>query len=180
MKFEEALVLLREGKKMHRIGWDKINYVYLNNRKIFDDQSLLDVPNCDDLLADDWEIYQEQWEPEGGDWYIGYDSYVRKGKLDSNSCKFGMERPSKELAEKHRDRLRTFNRLAAYVDEFAPDFEPDWVNYEESKYYVSYDHKEERWYRGYNVAYHHVGTLYMPEEIAEQLVNDLNSGRVKI
>ena len=65
MKFEEALKLLREGKKLTRSIY--INrYLYLDmlgDRKyIFDHHINLNInpswePRCEDLLAEDWELY---------------------------------------------------------------------------------------------------------------------------
>ena len=68
MKFEEALKLLKEGKKVKRhlagsvnyyISFDKsgclLEYVNSNN-KWFEDAYLLDK---NDMLADDWEEYKE-------------------------------------------------------------------------------------------------------------------------
>ncbi len=59
MKFEEALPLLREGKRIRRIGWNSSHYLYLNN---FSDTIILQTdigdevwhPAHEELLANNW------------------------------------------------------------------------------------------------------------------------------
>lgn len=58
MNFEKALEAMRQGKKVHRKAW-RDTEIYLSSTTLF-------TMICDDVFADDWEIYEEpkQRKPE--------------------------------------------------------------------------------------------------------------------
>jgi len=74
MKFEEALPLLKEGKKLYRKGWNGIKlgrkmYVYVHSRFIGRDVPQYFVfyngvdfvgwmPSVWDVFAEDWEVVE--------------------------------------------------------------------------------------------------------------------------
>ena len=63
-----------------------------------------------------------QWEPEGGEYYINKDG-VGRAYTNYESKLYGIERPTKELADKAAICMRKMNRLLAYKDEYAPGYE---------------------------------------------------------
>lgn len=163
MRFEQALAAMREGKKIRRTCWNTNGY--------WTNHSL-----CEEaILAEDWEIYEEpKWEPEGGPWAVNSTGTVER--WDSNGRRFfGCERKTKEAAEKARDKMRVFNRLLAYVDEHAPDYEPDWGD--NSQWRVVYHHEHKLWVAEATINLQGAD-VYMPHEVARKLAEDLNSGRV--
>jgi len=60
MKFEEALKLMREGKKVTLPNWDEQYYIYIKGDSFFDvDDHQVDPPgSC--ILSNDWKIYEEK------------------------------------------------------------------------------------------------------------------------
>lgn len=57
MNFEKALEAMRQGKKVRRKAW-RDTEIYLSSTTLF-------TMICDDVFADDWEIYEEpKKEPE--------------------------------------------------------------------------------------------------------------------
>ncbi|MCY4356867.1 MAG: hypothetical protein OXD01_05020 [Gammaproteobacteria bacterium] len=59
MRFEKALELLRDGKKMRRKGWSNNCYILQNKLKdkIIDHENRI-VTFGESILADDWEIFE--------------------------------------------------------------------------------------------------------------------------
>ena len=57
MTFEKALEAMKQGKKVRRKSWigGELDNIFLSETNLF---TLM----CDDIFADDWEIYQEEQE----------------------------------------------------------------------------------------------------------------------
>lgn len=118
----------------------------------------------------------EKWEPKGGNWYIDCKGDVYAGVSTEGTCVFGVERETKELADAAAVEMRIFNRLLAYRDEFAPGYNPDWPNHNEDKFYI---YKcGESWDWSKNATDGFAGGVYMPKDVAKELVRKLNSGEV--
>ena len=122
----------------------------------------------------------EKWEPEGGKYYINGSGSVCKEVSTTGYRKFGIERKTREAAEKARDEMRVFNRLLAYRDEFAPGYEPDWDSDRELKAYIEYDHTKNKWRVNFNTRRSEVVNVYMPEDVVLELARKLNSGEVEL
>lgn len=121
----------------------------------------------------------QQWNPEGGEWFIRNNGCVDNVITVDDFRLFGTERKTKEQAEKAAKAMRTFNRLLAYRDEFDPDFEEVW-DYETYNYCVVYSvDLGEYMVDGYK-CYKTVGVVYMSESVAEELAKKLNNGSVEL
>ena len=70
MKFEEALKLMKQSKRVRRAGWDKDIRCFIpkNNTDMVTDMVIYETDcdkyfmikmNLEDILADDWEKYKE-------------------------------------------------------------------------------------------------------------------------
>jgi len=113
------------------------------------------------------------WEPEGGDYYVRDNGDVLDCPTDSGTKLFGTERKTREQAEKARDKMRVFNRLLAYVDEFADDSTTDkWRIYHISLL----NNGTYGWHREESLR--SLCTVYMPKQVAIDLCEKLNSGEV--
>ena len=125
----------------------------------------------------------EQWEPKGGNWIIDIgepnpvidvgnypieDMYIEQDHA-------GLSRKTKEQAERAAKKMRAFNRLLAYVDEFDPDFK---YNKDSCNYYVFYDYTEGKHSVCWSTTARQIGVTYMSKEVAEELCRKLNSGEV--
>lgn len=119
----------------------------------------------------------QQWEPVGGDWFIGSYGQVSQGETDDEFREFGTERPTKKQAEKALDEMRVFNRSLAYRDEFDPEFE---FKSGEWNYYIDMDVEadSEKYTVDCDRTFKRVGLVYMSEQVAEELCRKLNSGEV--
>lgn len=158
MRFEEALAAMREGKKVRRKSWRESGFMYIKNGIISDDSGFndLDAVGVENVLADDWEIYEEpKWEPKAGEYF----------------CQIGFERDTFNQAEAATKILRSFSRLLAYVDEHSEEGEVrDYVVYYGGERYCYIAEGEE----------HDLGAVLMSKRVAEILCDDLNSGRVEL
>lgn len=117
---------------------------------------------------------KKKWEPQHGNYTISGGDVFKASSIIY--AKFGASRKTKQQAEKTSDKMRAFNRLLAYVDEFAPDYDPDWSK-ETNKYYVYVTNKGEYIYVS-DIHCKDIGKVYMPEDVARTLVEKLNSGEV--
>ena len=118
------------------------------------------------------------WEPQGGIFTISSDGQVYSCYTLEVYRQFGAERMTAQLAQKAAEAMRIHNRLLAYVHEFAPDYEPDWNNPREYKYFVYFDKIRNKWQMTYNEIFNSLGAVYMPEQVAHDLVAKLTSGEV--
>lgn len=76
--------------------------------------------------------------------------------------------------------MHTHNRLLAYVAEFGGDWEANWEDTDQEKWYVYYDHQNEMW--EFNMGYTHqdLGNVYMPYDCARGLTRKLHRGEVEL
>ena len=124
------------------------------------------------------ESAQKKWEPEGGVWYVSSSGIVGCSVRSEDEFRlFGMERPTEELAEKHLARLRNFNTIAAYVDQYAPDYV---FVFGGKNYFIRCFNSDQRWELLLDIHCKSPSEVYMPRKIAEQLIKDIESGRVEL
>ena len=122
---------------------------------------------------------EEQWEPKGGKWWVQCDAGVMEAERSyERSRSFGVERPTKQQAEKAFKEMRPNHRLLAYVDEFDPGWQADWDDNREHKYYVYKDMDDKKWYLAFHSSSSTPGVVYMSPKCAEGLARKLNSGEV--
>jgi hypothetical protein len=117
----------------------------------------------------------EQWEPEGGKWFVDDCGSVECFKSIDSSRMFGLERDTKEKAEKASNKMRAFNRLLAYHDEFCPDYE---FTHENKNYYVFFSESNNQYMTDRMVNHRVIGCVFFPSQVAIELCHKLNSGEV--
>jgi len=118
------------------------------------------------------------WEPKSGEWYVGIEGATLHGLTIKWCAAFGNEFPTEEQAETEAKAMRARNRIAAYVREFAPDWKADWGDSNQGKWGVYFDNLLGRWGSFYNSNYKSACEVYMPEQVARELVEKLDSGEV--
>ena len=89
-------------------------------------------------------------------------------------------RDTREQAERVVQREREVNRLEARALKINPDWKADWGNTRQRKCYIFYNWETYKYEKNTNVVYRFIGVPYMSEETANQLVEELNSGRYKL
>jgi hypothetical protein len=117
----------------------------------------------------------ETWEPEGGEWFSNSYGKVECFKSIDSSRLFGLERTTKEQTEKARDKMRVYNRLLAYHDEFCPDYE---FTNEKKNYYVFFSESNNQYMTDRMVNHRIIGCVFFPSQVAIELCYKLNSGEV--
>ena len=116
----------------------------------------------------------KKWEPRGGTWWISILGKVGIGDSGEKARNFGVERETKEQAEKAAIEMRKFNRLLAYRDEFAPGFE--YINGGENWFVFLANGKT--WEAGLESHCFNPTTVYMPEIVARDLARKITVGEV--
>ena len=121
-----------------------------------------------------------KWQPEGGDWYIGYSGEVFKLSTTRECREFGSERATKEKAQRASVEMRKFNRLLALRDELCGDGVVDWENGEDKHYLYYWDGDAPKWRIGIDT-YSRVQTPYFTNyDLAQKACDMLNSGEVEL
>lgn len=121
-----------------------------------------------------------KWQPKGGNWYVGYGGGVVKLATSSGGSEFGLERATKEQAERASIEMRKFNRLLALRDELCGDEVVDWKNGEDKHYLYYWDGDAPKWRIGIDT-YSRVQTPYFTNyDSAQRAWDMLNSGEVEL
>lgn len=93
----------------------------------------------------------EPWKPKEGEdvHFVTGTCYVHStpyfDKADRELVKVGNCFPTKERAEQVAEKIRMLLKLERLHDMFCPDYEPDWKNRDETKYFVLYDSRTKIW-----------------------------------
>ena len=166
MNFKEAYEKMREGKKVKRKDW--LGYWFIEDGKVkiylkdgnikFNNFTQETIANT---LAEDWEVVEEpkikDWKPKKGDtyYYIGsvgsifnYDcreDILDEAHLNMGNC-FKTEKEAKHMVEK----FKVIRELQKFANENNEE-KIDWKNFNQCKYYLVYDTKDEDLYVDYAV-----------------------------
>ena len=117
----------------------------------------------------------KKWEPQGGSFYISTDGIVREFSSSKDCCQFGLEYPTRVLAEKAASIMRRNNRMLNYILEHAPEHDP------EGHGYFAYKNPNTR-----SIARTISSVLFlqapytMPEAVCEELCRRVNDGEVDL
>lgn len=124
----------------------------------------------------------EKWEPKFGEFTLSFNMqpvFVKDHVKSQENLKFlresGMLRGTYGQAERAAKKMRSFNLLLAYVDEFDPDFE---FTIGETNCYIEINHNKIEYEVSYSYDFESLSTVYMSEEVAQELCRKLNSGEV--
>jgi len=124
-----------------------------------------------------------KWQPEGGEWYIGYGGEVVKSVTSSEGSEFGLERDTQAQAERAAVEMRRFNRLLALRDELCGELCGDDVDdLEENKetYFVFYSKQSNMWKKDYILNIKFETPLFTSHDSAQKACDMLNSGEVEL
>ena len=122
----------------------------------------------------------KKWTPEGGDFFVGAGGSVSMYDSRVFTKEFGLERKTREQAERAAVEMRRFNRLLAIRDELCGDKVVNWMNHKEEKYSLYYSHEVGRWELDWNVTYESIMPYFTSLESAERACDMLNSGEVEL
>ena len=116
-------------------------------------------------------------------YFIGYEIGYALGD-NKNFLEHARYRDTKEQAKQAQQREMKTNRLEARAlkiqAKIDPNWKVDWSNMFQEKYFITFDYSDNQYYKSVFITCRQIGTVYMSEETAEQLVEELNSGRYKL
>ena len=196
MNFKEAYEKMREGKKVKRKDW--LGYWFIEDGKVkiylkdgnikFNNFTQETIANT---LAEDWEVVEEpkikDWKPKKGDtyYYIGsvgsifnYDcreDILDEAHLNMGNC-FKTEKEAKHMVEK----FKVIRELQKFANENNEE-KIDWKNFNQCKYYLVYDTKDEDLYVDYT-AYSKrepLNIYFTSCKIAKRAIEAVGEDRIK-
>lgn len=124
------------------------------------------------------------WKPEKGKayWHVtsmGFTAdsatYHANG-ADRGRLAFGNIFSSEENAQKASKVMRTHNRILQYIIENDSDWEADWNDRSQKKWFIRFNHDENKWKSDYNTYSQKAGGLYCSHQCCDELVELLNNG----
>jgi hypothetical protein len=123
------------------------------------------------------EQLNQKYEPEIGRYFVNGNGVIVKADekcILTDYVQAGRAFNTTKKAEKARDIMVKHDIILKYVIDHAPDYEP--TEFECHSVYL--DKEEDLWY-GISVDLEtEVGTILMPEWVAEKLADDLNNNRI--
>ena len=126
------------------------------------------------------EKANQKYKLQGGKWFITLsDSCTDHGMSTDNFASAGLERKTEALAESALKQIRAFSRMLAYADEHCPEWEADWGDDCQEKFFVYFNSRTNLWVANYTTIHHYL-TVCMNKVTAEKLASDLNSGRFSL
>ena len=122
------------------------------------------------------------WKPGAGEEYFFVDndfcahSFCNyDDEVDNYNFEIGNCFRTGERAEQVAEKMRLLLRLEQLHDMLCPDYEPDWSNEDEHKFYLFYDRKTGNWKYTYWSAFDfRVGEYFDTEKNAEKAAEILN------
>ena len=120
-----------------------------------------------------------KWQPKGGYYCVNADGYVRQSHSTEDFQLNGVERKTKEQAQRAAVEMRRFNRLLALRDELCGNDVPTFESSNTPKCFIVYNGFEDTWevsaiYKGL------VTPCFKTEKQARRACDMLNSGEVEL
>jgi hypothetical protein len=203
MNFEQAIEEMTKGKKVRRKGWKDVWLIIDNNGNLLccspnfynkeqidtkiDDLSLTNVEN---ILADDWEIFEEKrkwWEPKKGKPYyfirhdvnidyFDYGEYENDKRLMAIGNCFQTAEQAKFMVEK----LKVIHELERFAYE-NNEKEIDWNDVNQTKYYLGMFQSDKiiAVFSTYKWCYTPFNIYFTSEEIAKKAIETIGEDRIK-
>lgn len=204
MNFKQAVEEMTKGKKVRRKGWKDVWLIIDNNGNLLccspnfynkeqidtkiDDLSLTNVEN---ILADDWEIFEEKrkwWEPKAGQlyYYINSLGHVSTrmcygSSIDDDAIQRGNCFETEERANFMAKKLVIINKLRKIACE-TNNVEVNWNNSRDTqgKYSIAYNPIDDKIevctniYRGSPF-----NTYFLSEEVCKKVIEEIGEETLK-
>ena len=195
MNFKEAYEKMREGKKVRRKDW--LGYWFIEDGKVkiylkdgnikFNNFTQETIANT---LAEDWEIVEEKkkyWTPKEKEKYFYIEDCMgvsddRNVQAPIDYCRFNIGNffKTKIEAEHILEKLKVIHELQKFAYE-NNEGEIDWKNFNQCKYYLVYDTKDEDLYVDYT-AYSKkepFNIYFTSFKIAKRAIKTIGEDRIK-
>lgn len=191
MNLKEAYEKMREGKKVKRKGHSVCcAYDSKAGRICTGDGVAVTGIAFEAALADDWEIVEEpikDWKPKKGNkyYYIGsagsiFNYDCREDILDVAHLNIGNYFKTEEDAKHMVEKFKVIRELQKFANE-NNEGEIDWKNFNQCKYYLVYDTKDEDLYVDYTVYCKRepFNIYFTSSKIAKRAIEAVGEDRIK-
>ena len=123
-----------------------------------------------------------KWQPEGGNFFIQSSGKVSEvvGGSDTLHKEFGVERPTRQQAERACIEMRRFNRLLALRDELCGDEVVAWVDNYAEKFHIYFNYVRGRWYLTSVISCESITPHFTTQDLAQRACDMLNSEEVEL
>ena len=191
MNFKEAYEKMREGKKVKRKGRSMCCFYDSKAGRICtgDGVAITGIA-FEAALADDWEIVEEKkkyWTPKKKEKYFYIEDCMgvsddRNVQAPIDYCRFNIGNffKTKIEAEHILEKLKVIHELQKFAYE-NNEGEIDWKNFNQCKYYLVYDTKDEELYVDYT-AYckrEPFNIYFTSSKIAKRAIEEIGEDRIK-
>ena len=195
MNFKEAYEKMREGKKVRRKDW--LGYWFIEDGKVkiylkdgnikFNNFTQETIANT---LAEDWEIVEEKkkyWTPKEKEKYFYIEDCMgvsddRNVQAPIDYCRFNIGNffKTKIEAEHILEKLKVIHELQKFAYE-NNEGEIDWKNFNQCKYYLVYDTKDEDLYVDYSIycKSEPFNIYFTSSKIAKRAIEAVGEDRIK-
>ena len=191
MNLKEAYEKMREGKKVRRKGRSmRCVYDSKENKIYTGDGVAVTGIAFEAALADDWEIVEEKkkyWTPKEKEKYFYIEDCMgvsddRNVQAPIDYCRFNIGNffKTKIEAEYILEKLKVIHELQKFAYE-NNEGEIDWKNFNQCKYYLVYDTKDEDLYVDYT-AYSKrepFNIYFTSSKIAKRAIEEIGEDRIK-
>ena len=191
MNLKEAYEKMREGKKVKRKGRSMCCvYDSKAGRICTGDGLVVTGIAFEAALADDWEIVEEKkkyWTPKEKEKYFYIEDCMgvsddRNVQAPIDYCRFNIGNffKTKIEAEHILEKLKVIHELQKFAYE-NNEGEIDWKNFNQCKYYLVYDTKDEELYVDYTVYCKRepFNIYFTSSEIAKRAIEAVGEDRIK-
>ena len=191
MNLKEAYEKMREGKKVKRKGRSMCCvYDSKTGRICTGDGVAVTGIAFEAALADDWEIVEEKkkyWTPKEKEKYFYIEDCMgvsddRNVQAPIDYCRFNIGNffKTKIEAEHILEKLKVIHELQKFAYE-NNEGEIDWKNFNQCKYYLVYDTKDEDLYVDYTVYCKRepFNIYFTSSEIAKRAIEAVGEDRIK-
>ena len=191
MNFKEAYQKMREGKKVKRKGRSMCCvYDSKAGRICTGDGVPITGIAFEAALADDWEIVEEKkkyWTPKEKEKYFYIEDCMgvsddRNVQAPIDYCRFNIGNffKTKIEAEHILEKLKVIHELQKFAYE-NNEGEIDWKNFNQCKYYLVYDTKDEDLYVDYTIYCKRepFNIYFTSSEIAKRAIEAVGEDRIK-
>ena len=191
MNLKEAYEKMREGKKVKRKGRSMCCvYDSKTGRICTGDGVAVTGIAFEAALADDWEIVEEKkkyWTPKEKEKYFYIEDCMgvsddRNVQAPIDYCRFNIGNffKTKIEAEHILEKLKVIHELQKFAYE-NNEGEIDWKNFNQCKYYLVYDTKDEDLYVDYSIQCESepFNIYFTSSKIAKRAIEEIGEDRIK-
>ena len=191
MNLKEAYEKMREGKKVKRKGRSMCCFYDSNENKFCTGDGVpITGIAFEAALAEDWEIVEEKkkyWTPKEKEKYFYIEDCMgvsddRNVQAPIDYCRFNIGNffKTKIEAEHILEKLKVIHELQKFAYENNEE-EIDWKNFNQCKYYLVYDTKDEELYVDYAVYCKRepFNIYFTSSKIAKRAIEEIGEDRIK-